>query len=182
MIRAAMWAQREAERRNASFHKTPLTSRLGSAVDLLDWAGLETTTADAALLYTLTGFGFAVLAARLFCCPSTRRGRSSSSSSSRPRCRLLRCRDFGAHRAGAAVTARARQSRRLAAWPSGIRFPVCRSGRRSRASRSYDPRLHRAARMGAAWCGRILRSVRHEARHRKSRPGGSQLSPPRSLG
>ena len=66
MIRAAMWAQREAERRNASFHKTPLTSRLGSAVDLLDWAGLETTTADAALLYTLTGFGFAVLAAPLF--------------------------------------------------------------------------------------------------------------------
>jgi uncharacterized membrane protein YfcA len=35
-------------------------------VDLLDWAGLATTTAGAALLYTLTGFGFAVLAAPLF--------------------------------------------------------------------------------------------------------------------
>jgi uncharacterized protein len=35
-------------------------------VDLLDWAGLAATTAGAALLYTLTGFGFAVLAAPLF--------------------------------------------------------------------------------------------------------------------
>jgi uncharacterized membrane protein YfcA len=35
-------------------------------VDLLDWAWLAATTAGAALLYTLTGFGFAVLAAPLF--------------------------------------------------------------------------------------------------------------------
>jgi uncharacterized membrane protein YfcA len=35
-------------------------------VDLLDWVGLAATTAGAALLYTLTGFGFAVLAAPLF--------------------------------------------------------------------------------------------------------------------
>jgi uncharacterized membrane protein YfcA len=35
-------------------------------VNLLDWAGLAATTAGAALLYTLTGFGFAVLAAPLF--------------------------------------------------------------------------------------------------------------------
>jgi uncharacterized protein len=35
-------------------------------VDLLNWAGLAATTAGAALLYTLTGFGFAVLAAPLF--------------------------------------------------------------------------------------------------------------------
>ena len=35
-------------------------------MDLLDWAGLAATTAGAALLYTLTGFGFAVLAAPLF--------------------------------------------------------------------------------------------------------------------
>jgi uncharacterized membrane protein YfcA len=35
-------------------------------VDLLDWAGLAATTAGAALLYTLTGFGFAVLTAPLF--------------------------------------------------------------------------------------------------------------------
>jgi hypothetical protein len=35
-------------------------------VELLDWAGLAATTAGAALLYTLTGFGFAVLAAPLF--------------------------------------------------------------------------------------------------------------------
>jgi len=35
-------------------------------VDLLDWAGLAATTAGAALLYTLTGFGFAILAAPLF--------------------------------------------------------------------------------------------------------------------
>jgi uncharacterized membrane protein YfcA len=35
-------------------------------VDLLDWAGLAATTAGAALLYTLTGFGFAVLPAPLF--------------------------------------------------------------------------------------------------------------------
>jgi hypothetical protein len=35
-------------------------------VDLLDWAGLAATMAGAALLYTLTGFGFAVLAAPLF--------------------------------------------------------------------------------------------------------------------
>jgi hypothetical protein len=47
-------------------------------VDPLDWAGLAATTAGAALLYTLTGFGFAVLADRSFCCLSTRRGRSSS--------------------------------------------------------------------------------------------------------
>ena len=35
-------------------------------MDLLDWVGLAATTAGAALLYTLTGFGFAVLAAPLF--------------------------------------------------------------------------------------------------------------------
>ena len=35
-------------------------------MDLLDWAGLAATTAGAALLYSLTGFGFAVLAAPLF--------------------------------------------------------------------------------------------------------------------
>jgi len=35
-------------------------------VDLLDWAGLAATTAGAALLYTLTGVGFAILAAPLF--------------------------------------------------------------------------------------------------------------------
>jgi len=35
-------------------------------VNLLDWVGLAATTAGAALLYTLTGFGFAVLAAPLF--------------------------------------------------------------------------------------------------------------------
>jgi uncharacterized membrane protein YfcA len=35
-------------------------------VDLLSWAGLASTTAGAALLYTLTGFGFAVLATPLF--------------------------------------------------------------------------------------------------------------------
>ena len=35
-------------------------------MDLLDWAGLAATTAGAALLYTLTGFGFAILAAPLF--------------------------------------------------------------------------------------------------------------------
>jgi len=35
-------------------------------VDLFDWAGLAATTTGAALLYTLTGFGFAVLAAPLF--------------------------------------------------------------------------------------------------------------------
>ena len=35
-------------------------------MDLLDWAGLAATTAGAALVYTLTGFGFAVLAAPLF--------------------------------------------------------------------------------------------------------------------
>ena len=35
-------------------------------MDLLDWAGLAVTTAGAALLYTLTGFGFAILAAPLF--------------------------------------------------------------------------------------------------------------------
>ena len=33
---------------------------------MLDWAGLAATTTGAALLYTLTGFGFAVLAAPLF--------------------------------------------------------------------------------------------------------------------
>ena len=33
---------------------------------MLDWAGLAATTAGTALLYTLTGFGFAVLAAPLF--------------------------------------------------------------------------------------------------------------------
>jgi uncharacterized protein len=35
-------------------------------VDLLDGAGLAATTVGAALLYTLTGFGFAVLATPLF--------------------------------------------------------------------------------------------------------------------
>jgi len=35
-------------------------------VDLLNWAGLAAVTAGAALVYTLTGFGFAVLAAPLF--------------------------------------------------------------------------------------------------------------------
>lgn len=35
-------------------------------MDLFDWAGLAATTTGAALLYTLTGFGFAVLAAPLF--------------------------------------------------------------------------------------------------------------------
>ena len=35
-------------------------------MDLLDWAGLAAVTAGAALVYTLTGFGFAVLAAPLF--------------------------------------------------------------------------------------------------------------------
>jgi uncharacterized protein len=35
-------------------------------VNLFDWAGLAATTTGAALLYTLTGFGFAVLAAPLF--------------------------------------------------------------------------------------------------------------------
>jgi uncharacterized protein len=35
-------------------------------VDPLDWAGLAAATAGAALLYTLTGFGFAVLATPLF--------------------------------------------------------------------------------------------------------------------
>jgi hypothetical protein len=44
-------------------------------VNLLDWAGLAATTAGAALLYTLTGFGFALLRRRSFCCSSTRRGR-----------------------------------------------------------------------------------------------------------
>jgi hypothetical protein len=44
-------------------------------VNLLDWAALGATTAGAALLYTLTGFGFALLRRRSFCCSSTRRGR-----------------------------------------------------------------------------------------------------------
>lgn len=35
-------------------------------MDLVDWAGLAATTAGSALLYTLTGFGFAVLATPLF--------------------------------------------------------------------------------------------------------------------
>lgn len=35
-------------------------------MDPLDWAGLAATTTGAALLYTLTGFGFAVLATPLF--------------------------------------------------------------------------------------------------------------------
>ena len=35
-------------------------------MNLLDWAGLAATTTGAALLYTLTGFGFAILAAPLF--------------------------------------------------------------------------------------------------------------------
>ena len=35
-------------------------------MDLLDWAGLAGVTAGAALVYTVTGFGFAVLAAPLF--------------------------------------------------------------------------------------------------------------------
>ena len=35
-------------------------------MDLFDWAGLAATTAGAALLYTLSGFGFAILAAPLF--------------------------------------------------------------------------------------------------------------------
>lgn len=35
-------------------------------MDLLDWAGLAAATTGAALLYTLTGFGFAVLAAPVF--------------------------------------------------------------------------------------------------------------------
>jgi uncharacterized protein len=35
-------------------------------VEPLDWAGLAATAAGAAVLYTLTGFGFAVLAAPLF--------------------------------------------------------------------------------------------------------------------
>jgi hypothetical protein len=35
-------------------------------VNLLDWAGLAATTAGAARLYTLTVFGFAVLAAPFF--------------------------------------------------------------------------------------------------------------------
>ena len=35
-------------------------------MDPLDWAGLAATTAGAALLYTLTGFGFAVFATPLF--------------------------------------------------------------------------------------------------------------------
>jgi hypothetical protein len=57
VIRAAMQAQRKAEPRSASFHRTPDEPfRLG---------GLAATTAGAALLYALTGFGFAVLAAPL---------------------------------------------------------------------------------------------------------------------
>jgi hypothetical protein len=44
----------------------PLTSRFAWAVDPLDGAGLASTTAGAALLYTSTGFGFAVLATPLF--------------------------------------------------------------------------------------------------------------------
>jgi len=44
----------------------PLNICFERKVDLLEWAGLAATTAGAALLYTLTGFGFAVLAAPLF--------------------------------------------------------------------------------------------------------------------
>jgi len=36
------------------------------SVDLFDWTALAATTAGAALLYSLTGFGFAILAAPLF--------------------------------------------------------------------------------------------------------------------
>jgi uncharacterized protein len=39
---------------------------LQSVVDLFDWAGLAATTFVAALLYAISGFGFAVLAAPLF--------------------------------------------------------------------------------------------------------------------
>src|SRR5215472_10013554 len=44
----------------------PLTSRSVRPVDLFDWTALAATTAGAALLYSLTGFGFAILAAPLF--------------------------------------------------------------------------------------------------------------------
>ena len=44
----------------------PLNICFERKVDLLEWAGLAATTAGAALLYTLTGFGFAVLAVPLF--------------------------------------------------------------------------------------------------------------------
>ena len=37
-----------------------------SQLSLLDWAGLAATAAAAALLYTLTGFGFAVLSTPAF--------------------------------------------------------------------------------------------------------------------
>jgi uncharacterized protein len=44
----------------------PLNICFERKVDLLEWAGFAATTAGAALLYTLTGFGFAVRAAPLF--------------------------------------------------------------------------------------------------------------------
>jgi uncharacterized membrane protein YfcA len=37
-----------------------------SQLSLVDWAGLAATAAGAALLYTLTGFGFAVLSTPAF--------------------------------------------------------------------------------------------------------------------
>ena len=60
-----------------------------------DWAGLAATSAGAALLYTLTGFGFAVLstpAFLLFVDPSEA---VHSSSSFQRLCRSLRCRSCG---------------------------------------------------------------------------------------
>jgi uncharacterized membrane protein YfcA len=75
-------------------------------VKLLDWAGLAATTAGTALPYTLTGFGFAVLAAPLF---------------------LL-----------------------FVDPPRAIQLVIIIS----------------TALSFVAWCGRILRFVRHEARHR----------------
>jgi uncharacterized membrane protein YfcA len=39
---------------------------VGAQLSFLDWAGLAATAAGAALLYTLTGFGFAVLSIPAF--------------------------------------------------------------------------------------------------------------------
>src|SRR6516165_1874540 len=131
---------------------------------MLDWAGLAATTAGTALLYTLTGFGFAVLAAPLFLLlvdPQQAVQLTiiiSTALSSSP------YRDCGARLLRGCCCAWP-----SAPWPVAIRpdrLPLRRPGPGPRIGRSDNPRLCRASLVAAARPERTRWRLRHETRPR----------------
>jgi hypothetical protein len=119
-------------------------------LSLIDWAGLAATSAGAALLYTLTGFGFAVLstpAFLLFVDPSEAVQLVIIISTALSITALPQL--WRAIAPALTPAADARQHRRVAAGAHCP--PACRSGRRRpSANRSHDPGLYRGPRLGQA--------------------------------